>query len=246
MGARVDSAYISETARLLGHRLGIRDLSSFVAELDQDLTIIRKLEKAVADEPFFRTKSWESPLELGTYRTILYCLARAIVPSISIETGVLHGLTSAYLLHAIDRNRQGRLISVDLPSYHESGPSNKDGYNDTLPPNREPGWVVEPSDRERWSLVLGSTKEKLPQILKDAGWIDLFLHDSEHTHETMTFELNEAWPRLSAKGILVCDNVDSNTAFFDFCYAIGRPPIVISDGRGAEIRFGLLRKSPYE
>jgi hypothetical protein len=114
---------------------------------------------------------------------------------------------------------------------------------DTLPPKREPGWVVPNSARANWSLVLGASTEMLPVELSRYGWVDLFLHDSEHTQETMSYEFNAAWPHISNSGVLICDNVDSTTAFFDFCLKVQRHPLVLSDKRGGPIRFGLIKKS---
>jgi hypothetical protein len=235
--------YLEATAQRLGRWLGHAGLESFVKELSLDQELIGQVERSVADEPFFRTKKWDSPISLGVYRCTLYCLVRLLKPSVAIETGVLHGLTSRYILRALERNGDGKLISIDLPSYHETGPSNKDGYNDTLPPKREPGWIVtDPAALARWQLVMGSTTEKLSPILAEHRHLGIFLHDSEHTHATMSFELASAWQRLDPGGLAICDNVDSNTAFFDFCVDVDRQPFVISDTDGGKIRFGLVKK----
>jgi predicted O-methyltransferase YrrM len=235
--------YLEVTARRIGQWLGNSRLFTFVRELSDDRDLLKQIEAAVADEPFFRTKSWFSPISLGVYRCTLYCLTRLKMPALVVETGVLHGLTSRFILRALEKNGDGKLISIDLPSYHDTGPSNQDGYNDTLPPMREPGWIVRDKDAlSRWQLVYGSTAEELPSIIASNHQIEIFIHDSEHTYQTMSFELNSVWPRLALGGIVVCDNIDSNTAFFDFCLDVDRRPLVVSDTDGGRIRFGMIIK----
>ena len=197
-------------------------------EIAGDKSLVEEIGLAVADEPFFHTKSWPDPLHLGIFRVMLYALVREINPSYAIETGVLHGLTSAFMLRALDCNGNGRLVSVDLPSYFHAGPVNRDGFTDTLPPEKEPGWVVAEAYRHRWDLRLGNSLEILPKVFARYGKAGLFVHDSEHTYETMWGEMTLAWEHLEQGGVMVCDNVDSNTSFFDFCRRVGRIPFVVA------------------
>jgi hypothetical protein len=75
--------------------------------------------------------------------------------------------------------------------------------------------------------------------------VDIFLHDSEHTYDTMWKEMGYVWEALSDKGVLICDNVDNNTSFFDFCSKTKKFPIMFG-GQGNEIaskvRFGIINK----
>lgn len=213
------------------------------AELERDRTLLTMLEAAVADETFFRTKHWASPLELGIFRACLYSLVRTFEPRVAIETGVLHGLTSLFVLRAMELNGKGRLISIDLPSLFGAPPANKDGCTDTLPPGKPPGWIVDETHAARWSLELGPSLDLLPGILDKNRPIELFLHDSDHSYAVMSGELNLAWPRLAPNGIIVCDNVDMCDAFFDFCRAVGQQPFLVSEQPDSPARFGIVRRS---
>jgi hypothetical protein len=51
-------------------------------------------------------------------RLILYSIVRAYKPEIVVETGVAHGVTSAFLLCAMHENRKGHLYSIDLPPWN--------------------------------------------------------------------------------------------------------------------------------
>lgn len=48
---------------------------------------------------------------------ILYTIVRAYKPEIVVETGVAHGVTSAFMLCAMHENNKGHLYSIDLPPY---------------------------------------------------------------------------------------------------------------------------------
>lgn len=85
------SLFATQFARLQNY-LALTELDHLAAPLTASREILEPLEAAVASVDFFRTKRWESPLELGLYRSVLYLLLRALKPDVVIETGVLHGL----------------------------------------------------------------------------------------------------------------------------------------------------------
>ncbi len=231
----------------LGEWLQIKDLIKIVKEIEEDRELLTDIESSVHDVDFFKTKSWTSIHDLGLYRIAIYVICRALNPEFFIETGVLHGLTSMFALHAIRRNRYGILLSIDAPSYFETGPANQDGIYDVLPPGKEPGWVISEKYKIFWELFLGRSSEMLPRVLTKHPNIDIFLHDSEHTYETMMMEFNIAWKALKEGGLLICDNINLNTSFFDFCINVNRIPIIFPNGGpdtqiDKEIRFGIIHK----
>ena len=192
------------------------------------------------------TQHFESVLEFRFYRIMLYCLIRRLKPAYVIETGVLHGMTTAFMLEAIRSNEIGKLVSIDFPSYFETGPANNDGYNDTLPPDKEPGWIIPDRLKKSWDLILGPSQKVLPNYTEaQAEQYDLFIHDSDHSYNNMLFELESGWQNLSPRGVLVCDNIDSNSAFFDFCRQVDRHPLIFSAPNASAhqpIRFGVINK----
>ena len=229
----------------LGEYLKGGNLLSYLDELREPNGLISDIETAVKDVEAFETKAFKSIFDFRLYRIIAYALVRALRPRIFVETGVLHGLTSGFLLQALEKNESGRLISVDYPSYFESGPSNQDGCNAVLPPGKEPGWVVAERHRPRWNLVIGTSLEELPKLFGELQEIDMFCHDSEHTYDTMWGEMNLAWPMLKSGGALICDNIDNNSCFFDFTRRVHRQAIIFPapDERPHErIRFGVVTK----
>jgi len=232
----------------LGRWIGMPRLAESAVELSGRLDLKSEIESAVSAVPFFRTKSWDGVLRLGLYRAAQYALVRATGARTAIETGVLHGLSSAFLLEGLAANGGGTLHSIDLPSTYEAGPSNADGFNDTLPPAIGPGWAIPQRLRPLWDLRLGKSADRLPELLDGSRRIDVFVHDSEHTFETMMSEFEAVWPHLRTGGVLIADNIDCNTAFFDFARSVGviahvmptDPDHLVPGSSG--IRFGVLIK----
>lgn len=206
--------------------LGLPALLDYAAEL-HDGELIRVIEASVADVSEFQTKKFESIFDFRFYRILMYSMVRALKPTLFVESGVLHGLTTVFILHALEKNSHGMLISADLPSYPETGPSNKDGCVAVLPKGKEPGWVIPAAMRERWAFVKGPSSEVLPPLLRDRE-VDIFLHDSEHTTKTMQEELRLGWQVLKPGGILVCDNFDMSSAFTDLVQHARSPFIAMS------------------
>jgi hypothetical protein len=122
----------------------------------------------------------------------LYLLVRALRPRVVVETGVLYGAGSAHILAALDRNGEGELHSIEL------------GASPGEPPH---DFLVPGELKRRWNLIIGDSREKLPELLARLGRIDLFHHDSLHTFEHMTWEYETATPHLSPRGILSSHDV---------------------------------------
>jgi len=161
---------------------------------------------------------------------LLYGLVRALRPGTVVETGTASGISTAYLLAALDRNGTGRLLSIDLP--FEGGElqplvagTSIDLYDASpLPPGKEPGWAIPDELRARWELRLGDAREVLPALLAEVGEIDLFFHDSLHTREHMLFEFQKAWPALAGGGVVASDDVfqRKHDALPAFARSVGR------------------------
>ena len=62
-------------------------------------------------------------------------------------------------------------------------------------PNADQAWRLPKPEilMKRWELVFGGTMHVLPSALRRLGTIDIFLHDSEHTYNTMMFEFESCW-----------------------------------------------------
>jgi hypothetical protein len=164
----------------------------------------------------------------------LYAVLRTVRPRIAVETGVANGFSSAFSLLALQANGEGELHSIDLPREvgreYDTGTFYEGEGRAGIPAGSEPGWLIPPELKERWTLILGKSQEELPPLLERLGEIDSFMHDSEHSFDCMWFEYNEAWPALRPGGVLFSDDVNSTEAFFRFAHEQGRRPIRLARG----------------
>jgi predicted O-methyltransferase YrrM len=158
----------------------------------------------------------------------LYRLLRDARPDVAVETGVCNGVSTAFLLLALEDNGAGELHSIDLPEVagaeYEEGMFWDGKGGAVIPPGKEPGWMVPPELRDRWHLVLGRSQDELPPLLDRVSRIDFFMHDSEHSYECMSFEFRTAWAALREDGLLVADDVNVNSAWAEFANQVGREP----------------------
>ena len=143
---------------------------------------------------------------------VCYAVARALRPSVVVETGVCYGVTSAFLLKALEANKAGVLHSIDLPPLGKHG-------------DRYLGWIIAEELRSRWTLHRGITRRFLRPLLADVGHIDLFIHDSLHTYPNMQDEFAAAWVALRPCGMLISDDIEGNRAFQELAE---RPDVSVS------------------
>ncbi len=140
--------------------------------------------------------------DAGLTRAI-WCLVLHLRPRNVVETGVGRGVTSRFILEALERNGSGELSSIDTPPMDPAL-------------RAQVGIAVGEAHRERWSYIEGSSRRRLPALLRNLGQIDLFIHDSLHSGRNVRFELDHAWPRLRPGGAVVVDDIDANDGFHSF------------------------------
>jgi predicted O-methyltransferase YrrM len=134
----------------------------------------------------------------------LYFSIKHLKPETVIETGVSDGMSSLFILSALQKNGTGHLYSIDFP---EVGMPALYG--------KEPGWIVDDSLRSQWSIIYGKSAEKLPALLQDIDRIDVFLHDSEHSYSNMKFEFSTVLKLMHPGSLLLSDDASSNSAFLE-------------------------------
>lgn len=174
----------------------------------------------------FRSASIESANLFAKKILNQYAAVRALGPEYIIETGIANGVSSSYLLLALQKNGRGRLHSIGLADAA------------FLPRGKEPGWLVPQSLRDAWHLHLGDARDILPGLLTRLGNVGIFIHDSLHTYDHMTWEFQTAYPHLLPGGLLFSDDALWNGAFHDFARSVGVVDAQILHG------VGFLRKNP--
>ena len=135
-----------------------------------------------------------------TLAAFAYAFCRAARPAVVVETGVGYGVTTSYILRALDLNGHGHLDSVDLPPLYAGA-------------DRFVGALVPPKLKGRWTLHRGASGRVLPRVIARLGPLDLFIHDSLHSFRTMQAEFRAVTPRLAAPSLVIADDIQDNAAF---------------------------------
>lgn len=131
---------------------------------------------------------------------LCYAAVRALKPDTVLETGVAYGVTSAFILKALEVNGGGVLHSVDLPPLaHEA--------------DRYVGMLIPEALRSCWHLHRGTSKRILPSVLPQLGQVGVFVHDSLHTYRNMYREFDMVTPYLTRPGLMISDDIGGNLAF---------------------------------
>jgi predicted O-methyltransferase YrrM len=106
--------------------------------------------------------------------------------NIVVETGCSEGVSSHYLVTAMDAQNFGQLHSVEAfsekPFYHP-----------------------------RLHFHSGFSERVLPKLQVSLGPWDMFLHDSDHEEQCQTFEYAFAWDAVRHGGIIATDDPDWGT-----------------------------------
>ncbi|MBA2712656.1 MAG: class I SAM-dependent methyltransferase [Rubrobacteraceae bacterium] len=165
-----------------------------------------------------------------------YLVCRLARPEVTVETGVAYGVSSAFILKALEANGRGTLHSVDLPPPRR-------GYE------RSWGVAVPEALKGRWRLHRGTSASVLPRLLQEISTVDLFVHDSLHTHRNMRREFDSIWPHLRKGGLLLADDIDRNLAFDELRRKDPALWRVVRDretsplhGKAAPVVFGVVMK----
>jgi hypothetical protein len=160
----------------------------------------------------------------GLARTC-YVLCRALRPEVVVETGVANGVTSSFILQALQLNGSGRLHSVDVP-----------------PPGTDPalvGRLVPAELRVGWMLHRGASKDVLPGLVRGVGSIGLFVHDSRHTYRNVSRELSTVGARLKAPAAVVVDDAERHSALQDWATEASASLVELVEEPGKPALFGV-------
>ena len=146
----------------------------------------------------------------------LYAAVEILPSKVTVETGVGSGVSSLTILKASE-DFQGRLFSFDL--------GKKYGESQEMPV----GYLVPREYRDRWSLIIGNTRDTLPVKIGEIPQADIFLHDSDHSYDHVMFELETILPRMKRRFLIIVDNYDWSDAPSDFAKKHGLNLIHMAD-----------------
>jgi Methyltransferase domain len=139
----------------------------------------------------------------------VFALTRLLAPHHIVELGVSSGISSTHFLLGLRQNRgDGRLHSIDLPTFQRAPVRGSEESAVSIPPGRRSGWAVPAELRGAWDLRIGRTERLLAGLVGELPAIDLFLHDDRHTPEHLAFELRTVRPKLRPGSVVLADNTN--------------------------------------
>jgi hypothetical protein len=174
-------------------RISMQDEIQVVEVLKRE--VLKRMELLKANAPF--TTAHNADFSLAK---LCYLVCRFMQPEIVVETGVAYGVTTTFILKALQLNDKGILHSVDLP------PLGRDT-------DKFVGFLVPKELKDRWVLHRGASKRILPRLLPQLKEVDIFIHDSLHTYWNIKLELQLVTPYLSHFAVVIADDIQNNTAF---------------------------------
>jgi hypothetical protein len=173
----------------------IAQVRSWSQELEGDNHLIDHLTKRLSSNPIRGICAREPH---WARRLGWYALVRAAQPDHVVETGTHLGLGSCVIAAALLRNGHGRLTTIDI--------------------DPEAGYLI----GEPWTKVIDRRTGSSIDVLAELSGVDMFLHDSLHTHGYETRELSAVEPNLRVGAIILSDNSHESSALSDWAERSGR------------------------
>lgn len=228
------------------------DFSKLYQELLDDKVLLSELNKQIEkiriekgfNKAIFKNGAVDTLDWFAFERILIYILIRFFKPARIIETGVFYGGNTVFALAAIGKNDYGILTSIDYPSLlikaknDDQGRHQYVGDSENYNFESEPGFIIPEYLKKNWQLIIGDSLVEIPK-LNDK--FDFYIHDSEHSMEFLSNELNLVWSKLNKKAIILVDDIDWSNAFSKFVVEKRLFPILLTDNGkdNLRVRIGL-------
>jgi len=217
----------------------------FLTQVNERIVFIR--ENHGFQKGIFNMESIDSIDWFAFERVLIYLLIRYFKPDNVLETGVYYGGNSAFALLAMDKNKKGKMISIDFPDSEIRETSNiiprhiLVGDTELYTSSLRPGFMIPLGLKERWELIEGDSLAIIPDLKQT---FDLYIHDSDHSMEFLSKEIELTWKKLSDNAVLLVDDIDWSNAFFSFCSAKRLYPVLFTDNGkdNLRVRTGVVSK----
>lgn len=212
----------------------------FLQEINAKINEVRTLyPKGIFSHEYLNSVDW-----FAIQRITLYILIRLYRPKLALETGVFYGGNTSFMLHALHKNGDGRLISIDLPGQEadQNDRHHMVGDSEFIPKGLDIGFLIPEYLKKHWTLVRGDSHQEIPRLHEK---FDFYIHDSEHSYDFLKKEMSLVWEKLTPDAILVADDLDWSNGFFSFCDDHHQYPLIITDNgkNGLRARTGIIKRN---
>nr|WP_302180972.1 class I SAM-dependent methyltransferase [Haloarcula salina] len=165
------------------------------------------------------TRVDDKPFAIGGIEVeapVLYAALRTVRPESVVEVGVANGVSSYYILAALERNGNGgTLTSIDLPKYENDHTGEWDeSAGAWIPTGRDVGWIVPDEYRDRWEMQIGNMNDLLPVELGSRG-VDALVYDGPKRYSVRKRAFDTVAARVGGC-LYFCDDIAWNVAFERF------------------------------
>jgi predicted O-methyltransferase YrrM len=182
--------------------LPIHEVEKYFIEIENDQQFRIDIDKKARQTPRYKELLFPIPF---ARRIVWYCLIRIKRPTTVVETGTEKGLGSLIIQKALDMNNHGKLYTLDLDKYA--------------------GSLLDLSDKEKISLIIGDSIQSISSIEA----IDFFIHDSDHSAEHERKELESIETKLSVGAIVLSDNSHVTDELYNWSKKLRRKYIFIKE-----------------
>lgn len=172
-----------------------------IEEAARDRRLFGQIDRAHHAEGRSSYIEIDAPLEL-------YALVRCLKPRHVVEVGVSSGVSSAYILRALERNRRGTLHSVDRPQpeRRSSEGTRRTNPSWSIPLGRSSGWAVPGPLWTRWDLRIGDKRDVIPFLVDQLDDLGLFVYDVPHDDDDARSEFRLLDQLLRIGSVAIADH----------------------------------------
>jgi len=150
-----------------------------------------------------------------------YLLTRLLEPDTVLEIGVANGISTLYILEALNESETTADVrAIDKPQFEsyireKRGARGLSGVGGIIPDEKEAGWVAPINHRSRhgYQYYVGDFTEVLPKVVDLMPPVDLAIYDASKDSEEMQMAYETLIQSLSSQGVLVSDDIEVNDTF---------------------------------
>ncbi|SDM91954.1 Predicted O-methyltransferase YrrM [Halogranum gelatinilyticum] len=163
----------------------------------------------------FANKSY-SPGGMDFNGETAYIISRLLDPSTVLEVGVANGMSTFYLLTALDQTSVDNSVvyGIDRPQFENQirerrgkiALKNAGGY---IPDEKEVGWIAPKSLRMRhnYQIQIGDFTKILEPVLEEIDGLDFGIYDASKDPSEMRYAYNKIIDSLVPGGVLLSDDI---------------------------------------
>ncbi len=187
-----------------------KNFQFYLDEIYNDKTLSHHWNVERKKRKIYKYKNWYDRTKNNQANVLLYyALIRKLKPRIVVETGTASGSMTSFILAALNKNQEGKLISIDL-----TPKKNKRTMNFSLNKNDIGFWIPK-EYKKKWTYIEADAKIKLLEICSKFK-VDFFIHDSLHTPSHMLLEYSVARRFMLESTIIASDDILWNDVFENF------------------------------